>query len=70
MYVPETSSFNASFDDATEFSWFVDGEEVENFKSAYFSSYALSEGLHTIMVTSEKDGKIYSGTLVVNVIIS
>ena len=69
-YVSETSSFNAKFDGATEFLWFVDGEEVENSKSAYFSSNALTEGLHTIMVTSKKDGKTYSATMVVNVTIS
>lgn len=66
-YVSSKSCLKASFGSAETFSWSVDGNEIADEKSANLSIYRISEGTHTVMVTTESDGKIYSATLVVNV---
>lgn len=66
-YVSSKSCLKASFESAETFSWSVDGNEIADEKTANLSIYRISEGTHTVMVTTESDGKIYSATLFVNV---
>ena len=63
-------AFNAALSGASVFTWYVDGIKVENETSSSLSAYVLSEGQHSVMVTSDFGGKTYGQTLSVNVTVS
>lgn len=63
-------AFNAALSGASVFTWYVDGIKVENETSSSLSAYVLSEGQHSVMVTSDIGGKTYGQTLSVNVTVT
>lgn len=69
-YDSVSCAFNAALSGASVFTWYVDGRKVENETSSSLSAYVLSEGQHSVMVTSEFGGKTYGQTLSVNVTVS
>ena len=66
-YDSSAKNFKAVLSGASIFEWFIDGVKVEDEAGARLSIYALDEGHHTVMVTTEFDGKKYGETIVVNV---
>lgn len=69
-YDSVSCAFNAALSGASVFTWYVDGRKVENETSSSLSAYVLSEGQHSVMVTSDLGGKTYGQTLSVNVTVS
>lgn len=64
-YNKDSSTFSATLEDATAFKWYVDGTEQEKEVLSTMSIYKVPEGTHTVTVTTEKDGLLYSATMVV-----
>lgn len=69
-YDSASSAFTAALSGASVFTWYVDGIKVENETSSSLSAYVLSEGQHSVMVTSDFGGKTYGQTISVNVTVS
>ena len=69
-YDSVSCAFNAALSGASVFTWYVDGIKVENETSSSLSAYVLSEGQHSVMVTSDIGEKTYGQTLSVNVTVS
>ena len=69
-YDSASCTFKAELYGASVFTWYVDGIKVENETSSSLSAYVLSEGQHSVMVTSDIGGKTYGQTLSVNVTVT
>lgn len=69
-YDSASCTFNAALSGASVFTWYVDGIKVENENTSLLSAYVLSEGQHSVMVTSDIGGKTYGQTLSVNVTVT
>lgn len=69
-YDSVSCAFNAALSGASVFTWYVDGIKVENETSSSLSAYVLSEGQHSVMVTSDIGEKTYGQTLSVNVTVT
>ena len=69
-YDSVSCAFNAALSGASVFTWYVDGRKVENETSSSLSAYVLSEGQHSVMVTSDFGGKTYGQTISVNVTVT
>ena len=66
-YNATAESFTAKLTGATSYSWYIDGKKLEGETGSRLSAYALSLGQHTVMVTSDFNGRTYGTTLLVNV---
>ncbi len=66
-YDASKKCFKAELSGATSFVWYIDGSVVPNETGATLSIYAFTPGVHSVMVTTEFDGKTYGVTLAVNV---
>lgn len=69
-YDSYSCTFKAALAGASVFTWYVDGIKVENETCPSLSAYVLSEGQHSVMVTSDIGGKTYGQTLSVNVTVT
>ena len=69
-YDSYSCTFNAALVGASVFTWYVDGIKVENETCPSLSAYVLSEGQHSVMVTSDFGGKTYGQTISVNVTVT
>ena len=69
-YDSYSCTFNAALAGASVFTWYVDGIKVENETCPSLSAYVLSEGQHSVMVTSDFGGKTYGQTISVNVTVT
>ena len=66
-YVASSHLFRATLEGIDAFTWYVDGKKVDGQNLSTLSVSALSVGLHTVMVTAEKDGRLLSQTMVVSI---
>ena len=69
-YDSSSKYFKAVLAGASTFKWYIDGVAVENETGATLSAYALSEGQHSVMVTTQFGGKTYGTVLTVNVTVN
>lgn len=66
-YDSEAKCFKAQLAGATSYTWYIDNIPVENETGSTLSAYAVSDGQHSIMVTTEFSGRTYGKTMVVSV---
>lgn len=64
-YNKDASTFQATLDGATTFTWYIDNTEQENEVRDSMSIYKVPDGTHTVTVTAKKDYRTYSATMVV-----
>ena len=69
-YNSTANNFKATLAGSSIFTWYIDGTKVENETNATISAYKLSAGQHSVMVTSEMNGRTYGTTIVVQVTVS
>ena len=66
-YDSSDQCFKAVLPGASSFVWYIDGIVVPNETGSTLSIYAFTQGIHSVMVTTEFNGKTYGATLAVKV---
>ena len=66
-YDSEAKAFKAELPGAVAYKWFVDGEELTGETGASLSQYALSAGVHSVMVQTDFGGRTYATAIAVSV---
>lgn len=61
-YDSSSGLFTAQLSGATKFEWYIDGNKISGQISSRLSASVFTEGIHSLMVTAEVDGNLYSET--------